>query len=68
MYGLDTIKSIEQKIIKNQIRKLSNTPKDKSELISFETDNDDLLYHQDFLSFSKFFFVTLTLKNHINMG
>lgn len=68
LYGLDTIKSIEQKIIKNQIRKLSNTSKDKEEVIAFETDNDDLLYHQDFLSFSKFYFVTLTLKNHINMG
>ena len=68
LYGLDTIKSIEQKIIKNQIRKLSNTPESKSEVIVFETDNDELLYHQDFLSFSKFYFVTLTLKNHINMG
>ena len=68
LYGLDTIKSIEQKIIKNQIRKLSNTPKEKNEVIVFETDNDDLLFHQDFLSFSKFYFVTLTLKNHINMG
>ena len=68
LYGLDTIKSIEQKIIKNQIRKLNgrqNSKNDNSR--SFEEDNNEL-FHQDFLSFSKFFFVTLTLKNHITMG
>ena len=31
-------------------------------------DNNDLLYHQDFLSFSKFFFVTLTLKKYTKLG
>ena len=68
LYGLDTIKSIEQKIIKNEIRKLVDTPKAKGENDFFDTDNNDLLYHQDFLSFSKFFFVTLTLKKHVNLG
>ena len=68
LYGLDTIKRIEQKIIRNQIRKLSNSSKAINENIIFEMDNNDLLYHQDFLSFSKFFFVTLTLKKHVNLG
>ena len=68
LYGLDTIKSIEQKIIKNQIRKLSETLKTRNQNISFDFDNNDLLYHQDFLSFSKFFFVTLTLKNCFTFG
>ena len=68
LYGLDTIKRIEQKIIRNQIRKLSNSSKAINENIIFEMDNNDLLYHQDFLSFSKFFFVTLTLKKHVTLG
>ena len=70
IYGLDTIKSIEQKIIKNQIRKLSNNSNIKNDVIFFDidVDNNDLVYHQDFLSFSKFFFVTLTLKKNITMG
>ena len=68
LYGLDTIKSIEQKMIKNHIRKLSGTPKARNEsIMSFEED-DNGLFHQDFLSFSNFFFVTLTLKNHITLG
>ena len=69
LYGLDTIKSIEQKIIKNQIRKLSNNSNVKNDIIFFDMDdNNDLVYHQDFLSFSKFFFVTLTLKKNVTMG
>ena len=67
LYGLDTIKSIEQKIIKNQIRKLNDIHESKHE-ISFDSDNNELLYHQDFLSFSKFFFVTLTLRKNISIG
>ena len=68
LYGLDAIKNIEQKIIKNQIRKLAGTPNAKDVNDIFDTDNNDLLYHQDFISFSKFFFVTLTLKKHVNLG
>jgi len=69
LYGLDTIKDIEQKIIKNQIRKLKTTPKFGEEKMNSYLDvNNDLLYHQDFLSFSKFFFVTLTLKKNIVLG
>ena len=68
LYGLDTIKSIEQKIIKNQIRKLNDAHESKHKNIGFDSYNNDLLYHQDFLSFSKFFFVTLTLKKYITMG
>ena len=69
LYGLDTIKDIEQKIIKNQIRKLKTSPKFGEEKISaYMEDNNDLLYHQDFLSFSKFFFVTLTLKKNTKLG
>jgi hypothetical protein len=70
LYGLDTIKSIEQKIIKNQIRKLTNNLNIKNDIIFFDmdVDNNDLVYHQDFLSFSKFFFVTLTLKKNVTMG
>ena len=70
LYGLDTIKSIEQKIIKNQIRKLTNNSNIKNDIIFFDMDedNNDLVYHQDFLSFSKFFFVTLTLKKNVTMG
>ena len=68
LYGLDTIKSIEQKMIKNEIKKINGTPKIRNEIISFDSDNNDIIFHQDFLSFSKFFFVTLTLKNHVNMG
>ena len=68
LYGLDIIKSIEQKIIKNQIRKLNISSKESNQNISFDLDNNDLLYHQDFLSFSKFFFVTLTVKNYIILG
>ena len=67
LYGLDTIKSIEEKIIKNQIRKLNDIHESKQE-ISFDSENNELLYHQDFLSFSKFFFVTLTLKKNISLG
>jgi hypothetical protein len=36
LYGLDTIKSIEQKIIKNQIRKLSNNSNAKTDIIFFD--------------------------------
>ena len=69
LYGLDTIKDIEQKIIKNQMRKLRTTPKfGEQKIISNFEDNNDLLYHQDFLSFSKFFFVTLTLKKNMVLG
>ena len=69
LYGLDTIKDIEQKIIKNQIRKLRTTPKfGEQKIISNFEDNSDLLYQQDFLSFSKFFFVTLTLKKNMTLG
>ena len=69
LYGLDTIKDIEQKIIKNQLRKLKTAPKFGEEKInSYMDENNDLLYHQDFLSFSKFFFVTLTLKKNIVLG
>ena len=68
LYGLDTIKSIEQKMIKNEMRKISVTPKSRNQRLSFDFDNNDLIFHQDFLSFSKFFFVTLTLKNHVSLG
>ena len=72
LYGLDTIKDIEQKIIKNQMRKiqkLMTTPKLGEEKINIQLDgNNDLVYHQDFLSFSKFFFVTLTLKKYQILG
>ena len=68
LYGLDIIKSIEQKIINNQIRKLSNNKIAKNESSKTFVEDSDELFHQDFLSFSKFFFVTLTLKNHITMG
>ena len=69
LYGLDTIRDIEQKIIKNQIRKLKMKPKKKDDNKNLNIDdNNDLLYHQDFLSFSKFFFVTLTLKKYTKLG
>ena len=69
LYGLDTIRDIEQKIIKNQIRKLKMKPKKKDDKKNLNIDdNNDLLYHQDFLSFSKFFFVTLTLKKYTKLG
>ena len=69
LYGLDTIKDIEQKIINNQIRKIKTLKEfgEKKMKVKFE-DNNDLLYHQDFLSFSKFFFVTLTLKKNTILG
>ena len=69
LYGLDTIKDIEQKIIKNQIRKLEMKPKKGMDKIHINIDDsNDILYHQDFLSFSKFFFVTLTLKKYSILG
>ena len=69
LYGLDTIKDIEQKIIKNQIRKLEMKPKKGIDKIHINIDDsNDILYHQDFLSFSKFFFVTLTLKKYSILG
>ena len=69
LYGLDIIKDIEQKIIKNQLRKLREAPKfGEGKISSYIEDNNDSLYHQDFLSFSKFFFVTLTLKKNITLG
>ena len=69
LYGLDTIRDIEQKIINNQIRKLKKKPKKGEDKINLNIDDsNDLLYHQDFLSFSKFFFVTLTLKKNTKLG
>ena len=69
LYGLDTIRDIEQKIINNQIRKLKKKPKKGEDKINLNNDDsNDLLYHQDFLSFSKFFFVTLTLKKYTKLG
>ena len=70
LYGLDTIKDIEQKIIKNQIKKIQTSIQfgEKKNNNIFLDDNNDLLYHQDFLSFAKFFFVTLTLKNKTRLG
>ena len=69
LYGLDTIKDIEQKIIKNQLRKIRTSFEIGQQKFKakFE-ENNDLLYHQDFLSFSKFFFVTLTLKKNTILG
>ena len=69
LYGLDTIKNIEEKMIKNQIRKLKSTyqKKDDNDTV-LDMENNDNLYHQDFLSFSKFFFVTLTLKARTTLG
>ena len=69
LYGLDSMRSIEQKIIKNQIRKINTKNfEEKKDNPCFDIDNNDLIYHQDFLSFSKFFFVTLTLKARTTLG
>ena len=72
LYGLNTIKKIEQKIIQNQLKKIrSDIYIKESKNNNYQDDildNDDLLYQQNFLSFSKFFFVTLTLKKDVSLG
>ena len=68
LYGQDTIRNIEQQIIRNQLVKLNRLRyKEKEDETNSEMEND-LLYQQDFLSFSKFFFVTLTLKDKVTLG
>ena len=69
LYGQDTIKNIEQQIIRNQIFKINrHTVLNKEIEDDINSETSDLLYQQDFLSFSKFFFVTLTLKDKVTLG